>query len=308
MHLRICVVVLLLYSGSVLAWGSKGHRVIAAIAEQQLTPATRAAVAALLDGESLASAATWADTMRSSTDNPEFWSSHAANWHYVNIPAGATYADTPPSPRGDAYAALAAFTAILLDEPVPAGPVREGLEFYFGSLERKPAEVKRFALKFLLHIVGDLQQPLHSGYADDRGGNDVTLQWFGDRSNLHALWDTLLVEQPKLSERRLTARLINRLGRTPAIDIRALERADPLVWIDESRRILQRIYARLDGRNELGAAYAAEFVPTMEQQLVKGGLRTAYLLNGIFGGWPIGTGEIDQKLVGIAAADLAKQQ
>jgi hypothetical protein len=275
-------------SGSTFAWGAKGHRVIGALAEERLTPAAHAAIAELLDGEDLATASTWADEMRASADKPEFWSGYAGDWHFVNIAPGEDYASSKKNPRGDAYVALATFVAILLDEPVPAGPVRAGLELYFGDLAARKLEVRRFALKFLVHILGDLQQPLHSGYASDRGGNSVELSWFGERSNLHSIWDARLVGYPDMSAEQLARRLAGRIGRTPASDVHYMESAAPLVWIEESHAMLDRIYAQHAAGTELGTRYTAQFVPTVDTQLVKGGLRTAYVLNSIFGGWPIG--------------------
>jgi hypothetical protein len=276
-------------SSGAYAWGAKAHLVIGKLAEARLTPATRAAVAEILAGDEFASATLWADEMRQTQDNPEFWSRYAANWHYVNIPQGGDYDSTPKNPRGDAYEALQTFAAILLDEPVPAGPVRKGLEFYFGRLDERPVEVKRFALKFMLHILGDLQQPLHSGFASDRGGNEIRVSWFDKPTNLHALWDTLLLDRQERSADEIARRLGERIGRTPASDVRSMESADPLVWMKECQRLLDRIYARHSGNNDFSDAYTAEFVPTVEAQLVKGGLRTAYFLNNIFGGWPVGS-------------------
>jgi hypothetical protein len=280
------LLVLLILAGSNLAsaWGANGHRVIGALAQENLTAAARAAVNEILAGEDLATVSTWADEMRSTQDNPEFWSRYAANWHYVNITPGATYPSSAKSDRGDAYVALETFVAILRDEPVPEGPVREGLEFYYGDLAAHKAEVKAFALKFLVHILGDLQQPLHSGFAHDRGGNDARVTWFGESSNLHSVWDTQLVQQPDLSYTELARRLSDRIGRTPASGIRLLESAAPLAWIDEAQGMVERIYARHGDATELGYAYAAEFMPTVEAQLIKGGLRTAYVLNNLFGG------------------------
>lgn len=277
------------FSQAAHAWGAKGHRVIGALAEERLSAAAHSAISAILEGEDLATAATWADEMRGSRDNPEFWSEYAANWHFVNIAPGESYASSAKNPHGDAYAALETFVAILLDEPVPAGPVREGLESYFGDLGARKPEVRRFALKFLVHIIGDLHQPLHSGYASDRGGNEVRLSWFGERVNLHAVWDTQLVEHADMSYTQMARRLGNRIIRTPASDVHYMESAAPLGWIDESREMLDRIYAAHAGDPELGSRYTAQFVPTVDTQLVKGGLRTAYVLNSIFGGWPIGS-------------------
>jgi hypothetical protein len=286
---RFLLLLLLFAAGNpALAWGNKGHRIIGMLAEAHLTPAARAAIDSILQGEDFVAATTWADEMRNSGVNPAFWARTAANWHYVNIDAGSDYAASPKNPQGDAVVALETFIAILLDEPLPAGPVELGLQSYFGTVENRPPELKRFALKFLLHIVGDLQQPLHSGYAADRGGNAIEVSWYGRRSNLHSLWDTLLLEQPNLDEAAFTSRLLNRIRSTPAIDLRYMESATPDQWLQESTLLLARIHTRNTDTNTFGADYAAEFVPTVEQQLVRGGLRTAYLLNTLFGGWAIG--------------------
>ncbi len=277
------LLVLLTLSSPVLAWGAKGHRVIGALAEERLTPAASAAVTAILQGEDLATVSTWADEMRGSGDHAAFWLGYAAQWHYVNIPQGGTYTNAPVAPRGDAYLALHTLTAILNNEPVPVGPVRDGLLAFFGTLDTDNPELKRFALKFLIHIIGDLQQPFHSGYAEDRGGNDLDVYWFGEKTNLHVVWDSKLVELRDQSDTELAQRLSNRISRTPASDIRYFEAAAPELWIEESGETLKRINARFAKSQQLDKNYAAEFVPTVETQLVKGGLRTAYILNSIFG-------------------------
>ena len=285
----LLIIATLAVASPAFAWGTKGHRVIGALAQERLTEAARAAVTEILEGEDLALATTWADEMRGSRDNPRFWSEYAGNWHYVNIPAGEDYASTEKNPRGDAYVALETFAAIVAGKPAPEGPVREGLELYFGDLAARDVEVRRFALKFLLHIVGDLQQPLHSGYADDRGGNDVDVTWFGTATNLHALWDTELVEYQDLGYTVYARRLGARIARTPRSDVRFWESAAPLTWIAEGQRTLERIYKYQETGTAFDFEYAAAFVPTAELHLVKGGLRTASLLNSLFGGWPIGS-------------------
>ena len=283
-----CALLLLAMANPVLAWGTKGHRVIGALAEERLTAAARAAVREILEGEDLASASTWADEMRGSQDNPRFWTDYAAYWHYVNIAPGESYEESNKHPRGDAYMALETFAIILLDREAPQGPIREGLELYFGDLAAREAEVKRFALKFLLHIIGDLQQPFHSGRADDRGGNELEVLWFGEPSNLHSVWDTRLVEQANLGYTVMARRLDARIDRTPGSDVRFWESAVPLAWIEEAQGTLERIYARHASDTSLDTDYTAAFVPTAELQLIKGGLRMAFMLNSIFGGWPVG--------------------
>lgn len=268
-------------SSPAFAWGATGHRIVATLAEERLSPAARAALADLLGGETLATASTWADEMRSAPDVPESFIEAAAPWHYVNIPEGATYAQSARHPGGDVLAALTAFSAILRDQPVPAGPVRAGLESYFGDLDARKPELKRFALRFLVHIVADLQQPLHSGYEHDRGGNGMRVSWFGARSNLHSVWDTQLIAQQDLGYREYAARLAARIDGMSAAELRRIAGASPLAWTDEARALLPQLYARAEQRG-LGAAYYREFRPVVETQLLKGALRTAYVLNQIF--------------------------
>lgn len=269
-----------------LAWGVKGHRIIALVAADRLMPAAQAEVTALLQGEDLATAAVWADEMRDNHDDPAFWSA-ASTWHYARLTPGVDYANAPKEPRGDAVTALETFTAILLDEPLPSGPVSTALASYFKDFDPHSVEVKRFALKFALHILGDLQQPLHAGYAQDHGGNAIAIQWQGESTNLHSLWDTRLLDLAGITEQAYARRLHNRLDHTPNSDVRTMERGDPREWLRESLRLLERIHAHDADGVVLEKSYAAEFVPTVETQMVKGALRTAYYLNNVFGGWPI---------------------
>jgi S1/P1 Nuclease len=282
LHVLGCL--LLSANSAAWAWGSKGHRIIAAVAEQRLTATTEAQVRQLLQNEDMATASLWADTMRGSLDNPAFWTDYAASWHYVNIPTGSDYAGSPKNPYGDALLAVDTFSAILRDAPLPPGPVQAGLARYFQPFDPHSSEVKRFALRFLLHILADLQQPLHSGYAADRGGNAIEVVWQGKATNLHSLWDSLLLDEKQLDATAYVDRLQSRLSRTSAADINTLEHAEIASWLQESNRLLQRIYVIDYSLRALGPDYAAEFVPMIEALLLKGGLRTAAVLNAIFAG------------------------
>jgi hypothetical protein len=266
------------------AWGSRGHRIIAALAAQQLTPATKSAISGLLGSDDLLAAATWADDMRAAQDNPAFWSDYANHWHFVNLPVGGNYSASLKSPSGDAVTALAAFSAILLDRPVPKGPVNTGLRHYFGATDLHAPAVKSFALKFLIHLVADLHQPLHSGYASDHGGNDIKLDWHGKPTNLHAVWDSLLLEQVPESETDYIARLSNRIQHTPPPAISRLQTTDVNLWLRESSELLERIHAHLPAGQTLNNLYATEFTTTVDDQLVKAAVRTAWYLNKLFAG------------------------
>lgn len=148
------------------AWGPIGHRITGAIADENLSGVTRAQVQLLLGSEDLAQASTWPDEMRS--DPSEFWQKTAGPWHYVTVPNGIEYEAPDTPPEGDAMTALARFTETLRDP-------------------KASQDDKRLALRFIVHIIGDLHQPLHAGNGTDRGGNDFKVTWFGKSTNLHSV-------------------------------------------------------------------------------------------------------------------------
>ena len=265
------------------AWGAIGHRVIGEIAKHHLTPVASAAIDEILQSEDIALATTWADEMRSNNDNPVFWGSrYTNNWHYLNVGKDLDYQSSTKSKRGDAYTALQTFTAILREETVPAGVVKDGLEFYFGDLERNQQAVKLFALKFTLHILGDLQQPLHSGLAADNGGNAIKVLWFGKPTNLHTVWDSRLVDQQDIGSSELASKLESRINNMSKREIQVLASTEPLSWIDEAQILLKSVYDVEKYHSDFSNDYVLEFVPITETQLIKGGLRTAYYLNAVF--------------------------
>jgi len=274
----LAYLLLTIYSASSFAWGSHGHRVIAQLAEAELTADTRSILTELLGGSSLADASLWADQMRSAKDNPEFWSyDYAANWHYANIAAGQSYASSRKNPRGDAWLALLACTAILQNREPDPGPVKAGLQLYLGS-NLHTAEAKTFALKFLLHFLGDLHQPLHLGYLEDRGGNTIALTWAGKSTNLHSLWDSQLFNS---SLRRHTAALRSILEHLDKNQRRQITQATPEEWIEEALQLLDDIYsASVEPLDQ--QTYTRQFQPVADLLLLKAGLRTAAYLNQIF--------------------------
>jgi hypothetical protein len=138
-------------SGQALAWGQNGHRVTGAIAQQYLTPQAQQAISQILVNEDLAEASTYPDEMRA--DPSEFWKKTANPWHYVTVPVNKTYQEVEAPEEGDALTALNQFTASLKD---PKASLAD----------------KQLALRFIVHIIGDLHQPLHVGNGTDKGGND----------------------------------------------------------------------------------------------------------------------------------------
>lgn len=238
------------------AWGKIGHRVTGVIAQSYLTTHARAQVAAIIGVEDLAEASTWPDFMRSSPDN--YWQKTAAPYHYVTIASGKHYSEVGAPPQGDAISALAGMRQTLLDENA--------------SLEDK-----QLALRFIVHIIGDLHQPLHAGNGTDRGGNDYAVTFFGEVSNLHSVWDTLLVRHEELSYTELAHWLQRRLSPRQISD---WSQTDPVIWVTESAALRDHIYP--GGEREIRWQYVFAHRATMRTRLAQGGVRIAAYLNEIF--------------------------
>ncbi len=253
----------LLLCGQVYGWGANGHRVAAEIAEGYLSAEARLAVEEILGPETLAEASTWPDFMRA--DPSEFWQETANPWHYVTVPPGKRYEDVGAPEEGDAVTALDRFSDTVLDPEASA-------------------EDRARALRFIVHIVGDLHQPLHVGNGEDRGGNDFEITWFGEPSNLHRLWDSQLIDSKKLSYSEMTEWLEAKIGPD---EFREWNTPDPTVWVAESAGIRPRIYpedCRMDsGRDcEISWDYAYEWTDTLYRRLQQAGVRTAAYLNALF--------------------------
>ncbi len=235
------------------AWGPVGHRVVGMIAEERMSPQARRAVTEILDGQSLADAATWADEIRSDPN----WE-HAAPWHYVNIADGETYETSRKDPRGDVIEAIARFRGALLNAR---------------SSRRQKAE----AVRFLAHFVGDIHQPLHVGRKQDLGGNSIKVRWYGRDSNLHRVWDSDLIRQMGLSSKQLAVSL----GREARRSADQWLRDGVLDWVGESLRYRAQIYDFRGGN--LGKAYFERHRAMVRQRLQQAGVRLAALFDGIFG-------------------------
>ena len=259
-----------------LGWGKTGHRVVAAIADTQLSGLARAHVREILGGaESLDEAANWPDEMRAAPG--DFWQKTATPWHYVTL-NGVIYDHAPK--EGDALEALNHFRAVLTD---PKASLSD----------------RQLALRFVVHLVGDLHQPLHVGKCCDRGGNDVKVTWFGKPTNLHAVWDSQLVDDEQLSFTELASKLERHITNTDVIDWWDV---NPRDWITESAKIRDTVYPapapmpakrrKLFAKRQaapvpaLSYTYVYKFTPVMERRLQQGGVRLAAYLNDVFASAP----------------------
>ena len=241
-----------------LAWGKTGHRVVGQIAEQHLTAKAKTGVRRILGVETLAEAANWPDFMKS--DPSPFWQQAASPWHYVTVPAGKTYDEVGAPPEGDAVTALERYSAVIRDR------------------KATPAD-KQVALRFIVHLVGDLHQPLHAGNGTDKGGNDRRVTFFGRSTNLHSVWDSGLIDETQLSYSEMAEWLNARI--TPA-DLKAWSVTNPRVWIGESAALRDQVYPPA-GDNSLSYRYVYDNEARLEQRLEQGGVRLAAYLNELFG-------------------------
>lgn len=241
------------------AWGKLGHRVIGELADERINGKTKAEIELILGEEDLAEASTWADEQRSNPD--AFWQEQAGRFHYVTVPNDKPYREVGAPAEGDAVSALTRFTATVRDRNVSR-------------------DEKALALRFIVHIIGDLHQPLHAGNGKDRGGNDFKVGWFGQETNLHSVWDSQMIEGQGLSYSEYASWLGRQIE--PAETI-AWWDPDPTVWIDESVKIRDTIYPRGDaGMPSLGYSYQYQHLATAELRLQKGGVRLAAYLDWLF--------------------------
>jgi hypothetical protein len=252
------------------------------VAEDHLSDRALAGVRALIGPRSLARIADWPDFVRSEPG----WD-FAGPWHYVTVEdegsldAVRERANASVLPD-NVVEAVEFCAAVLRGDAARVAALRdllreEGVEPYAGSIEAT-------ALVFLVHLVGDLHQPLHVGRGDDRGGNQITVNWFGEERSLHSVWDSGLLDHQGLSYTEYTAFLEEEYGGL-ADEWRGGAAAD---WALESRRRRQEVYSiwsRTDRENqwpELGWLYSHDHLPTVERRLYQAGLRLAALLDSIF--------------------------
>ncbi len=249
----LALAVLLLFPLAGSAWGPTGHRAVGQVAEQHLTKKARKAVMHILGSESLAMASTWMDDIRSDTAYD-----HTHDWHWVTVPDSSTYAQSAKNPDGDVVEAIDRMKAILRNDTASA-------------------ERKRSALRMLIHLVGDIHQPLHVGRGDDKGGNDFQVRWFKAGSNLHRVWDSGMIDERKLSYTELAGSI----DHAQKAEIRAWQQSTTVVWTEEALLLRPQVYGVEKGA-EIGYEYMYANWPTVERQLLKAGIRLAGVLNDLF--------------------------
>jgi hypothetical protein len=243
-----------------MAWGTEGHRICGQIAESYLTPKARAAIQAILGNESIAIASNWADFIKSDTAYR-----YLSSWHYIDFDKAYTYPE------------MQAFLAH--DTNVDA---YTKLQFLISELKKKDLSKanKLLYLRMVIHIVEDVHQPLHTGHTTDKGGNDIRVTWQNNQTNLHSVWDSDLINFQQLSYTEYAASI----NHTTAAQRAEWQKAPISQWLYESNQLAEKIYANTkSGDNLRTFDYNFKYIDTINQQLLKGGVRLAGVLNQLFG-------------------------
>ena len=260
MHKRISLFFAIIFSVNVAQaisdpnWGPTGHRTIGEIAQKHLNKKTSKALKKILHGESLAFVSTYGDEIKSDKSYKKF-----ETWHYVNFPFDTKYENSIKNPKGDIIVGIEHCISVLK------------------NVNSKDAD-KNFYLKLLVHLIGDLHQPLHVGRSEDRGGNDIKVKWFYKSSNLHRVWDSDMIESWNMSYTELalnTKKISNQ-------QLNVIRQGDILDWASESQKLAKKVYSSAKKGDDLGYKYSYEYFPTVRVQIQKAGIRLAKILNEIY--------------------------
>lgn len=236
-----------------LKWGKTGHRIVGDIAADYLSPSARVEVNRVIGPQSMAIASVWMDQIRS---DPNY--DHTHDWHWVTIPDGMSYEETEKNPNGDLIKKLQTFISEL----------KEG--------DLSPEEEKE-KLKMLIHMVGDIHQPMHVGTGEDMGGNDTNVEWFYEPSNLHRVWDSEMIDDTQLSYTEFSTAI----NHPSDHQVSSWQNSGVMDWAAEAMELRDQVYDLPDDR-QLSYEYQYEHRDLLNKQLLKGGVRLAGILNEIY--------------------------
>lgn len=272
--MKTLILALALCASNAFAWGPTGHRVVGDVAQNHLSPAVAYRVTEILKGMSMSRVSNWPDEIKSEPETH----SHTYNWHYT---------DWKDSDHDH-------------DESQSSGKLIGSLRDHIKVLNDASAtdSAKAYALKFVIHLIGDLHQPLHVGNGLDQGGNKCKVTFHKKEMNLHALWDEGMIDFTNLSYTELSDYVSQ--GRT-AEETATYAKGDLLDWAIESKELRNKIYPANVRQSEapmsimqycrsdiivaqedmpkLAYEYSYKFVPVVELRLYQAGVRLAAVLN-----------------------------
>lgn len=250
---KVVFILALFISFNAISWGLTGHRVVGEIAQKHLSGKSKKELKRVFGHQSLAYNANWMDLIKS---DPTY--DHMKPWHYATIPDGKTYEEVGTPKEKDIIWAINEFTGQLKSDTLTL-------------------EEEQFAVRCLIHLVGDIHQPLHVGNGEDKGGNDVKLKFFWQSSNLHRVWDSGIIDGENLS----FTEYAQFLDHNEKGEIERLQNSTPLDWANESKAMRASVYDT-KGADNLTYNYVFEHREQVNRRLKEAGIRLAGLLNDIY--------------------------
>jgi hypothetical protein len=253
------IVVFACISIQTMAWGVLGHRIVGEIADSYLTKKAKKEIYKILGTESVAMCSNWADFIKS---DPTY--NFLSSWHYINFKSGLTQEQFQANL--DADTSVDAYTK---------------LNFLATQLKKKDQsqENKILYLRMLIHIAGDMHQPMHAGRPDDLGGNKVRVLWFKDTVNLHQVWDDKLIGFQQLSYTEYATAI----NHTTEEQNESWQKEPIGTWLHQTYQCAEKIYSDIKPDQKLDYKYNFNYLDMLNTQLLKGGVHLAGLLNEIFG-------------------------
>ena len=252
MKRRIIILVIVLttfQSTTLFAWGKKGHSLVAEVAFNHLDPTTRKVLTEYLDGMSIQDAANWMDDIKGDKTYD-----YLRKQHYINAERGQKIAVD----NGENIIGLLTKTI-------------EELKNY-KTLSKPEVKIK---LCILFHLIGDLHQPLHVGYGEDKGGNNYQINFYGRGTNLHSFYDSGIIEYKNLTlPQCLKAKAYTK------DELAQIEKIDVVEWANQSRSFLPIIYKTYGAK--INDTYVDTNIIIIQEQIQRAGIRLASVLKEIF--------------------------
>jgi hypothetical protein len=235
-------------------WGPTGHRTVGEIASQYLSSKAKRELKRLLNSESLALVSTYADEIKSDKRYNKFYT-----WHYINMPLDSDYDVSKQNPEGDLVSGIEYCKSMIKDKNASDGD-------------------KAFYLKLLVHLIGDLHQPMHIGLEEDKGGNDFKVQWFYKDTNLHSVWDSKMIDDYGMSY----IELANNADYLTKAQIKELQKGSLIDWVNETHKLTREVYSSVKQDDNLRYEYSYKFLNVARKQMQIAGIRLAKTLNDLF--------------------------
>lgn len=242
--------ILSICSLTLLAWGKQGHLITGDIAQMVTKKSIQDSVNKYLDGMKWGDAATWMDEVRSDHSYD-----YMKTWHYMNVEKDKTYVKS--------------------SEENVINEIEIAIDKLKNRSKLTKAEINT-NIKIIFHLIGDMHQPLHVGYGEDKGGNTIDVDFLGKQTNLHKVWDTEIINEKKITTSSLEANYKS----ITAQQLKLISKIDVEAWMKESRALLPKVYDFKSGI--INQEYVDKNSDIIKKQLLTSGIRISAIMNEIF--------------------------